>query len=260
MKKPLHNLASRFVKTLFKGDIVGKRINGLNEKLFYERSQHLFFLFKPTIKYEENIQNKVKKHIQNGSLIFDIGANIGQYSLMFSNLVGQSGKIFSFEPDYKNFSFLQFNVNINKCHNVTCLPFGIGKEDSELEFYRDTETGGRMGSFKKEFVGENYKGFKENVTLKSFDSIIKTYGKPDFVKVDVEGFEEEVIKGLTIELENCKFLIEVRDETKDIVFEYFNRNGYECFCIDNVMELINKADEIHGLSNLLFIKLIANNM
>ncbi len=129
-----------------------------------------------------------------------------------------------------------------------------------MDFYRDTETGGRLGSFKKKFVKENYKGFKENVVLKNFDTIIKSYGKPDFVKIDVEGFEEEIIEGLTIELQNCKFLIEVREDTKNIIFEYFDKKGYECLWIDYSPKLIKKANEIPGFANLIFKKPVANRV
>ena len=121
-------------------------------------------------------------------------------------------------------------------------------------FFRDTETGGRRGSFKKEFVGDNFKGFKEKVTIKSFDTIISQFGKPNFIKVDVEGFEENVIAGLTNELERCVFLIETREETKQEIFEYFDKKGYECIWIDNQEIQINKVEEIPGFANLIFKK------
>jgi FkbM family methyltransferase len=259
MKKTIYNLVSKSVKLFSKGDIIGKKISGLKNTLYYERSQHLTFLFQPNIKYEDTIQSKIKKYIREGDIIFDIGANIGQYAMPFSELVGKHGKVYSFEPDFKNFAFLQFNANINKCYNVTCLNYGLGKENTKMVFFRDTESGGRKGSFIEKFVGENYKGFKENVVLKNFDTIVKLYGKPDFVKIDVEGFEQKVIEGLTIELQNCKFLIEVREDTKKIIFEYFNRNGFECLWIDNTDQLINSADEIPKFANLIFKKLVAKN-
>ncbi len=106
MKKSIYNLVSKTVKLFSKSDIIGKRISGFNKTLYYERSQHLTFLFQPSIKYEETIQNKIKEYIQEGDIIFDIGANIGQYAMPFSELVGNNGKVYSFEPDFKNFAFL----------------------------------------------------------------------------------------------------------------------------------------------------------
>jgi|GEM_PF-5339957 len=55
--------------------------------------------------------------IPAGELVFDIGANIGQYTVIF----GESGQVIAVEPDYKNFAFLQFNVLINRCSNVQFL-------------------------------------------------------------------------------------------------------------------------------------------
>lgn len=123
-----------------------------------------------------------------------------------------------------------------------------------MKFYRDTEIGGRRSSFKKEFVGDNFKGFKEKVILKSFDTIISQYGKPNFVKIDVEGFEVDVIAGLTIELERCIFLIEIREETKQKVFEYFDRKGFKCIWVDNGDQQISKVEEIPKFANMIFKK------
>jgi len=254
MKKILYNIISKSLKTLSKNDISGKQLHGFNKKLYYERSQHLNFLLKKQIKYEEVIQNKIKKLLKKGDIVFDIGANIGQYALPFSEIVGKSGRVISFEPDYKNFSFLQFNVNINRCSNVRCENYGIGDDDTELEFFRDTETGGRRGSYRKEYVGSNFKGFTDMVRLKKFDSIISEFGEPDFVKIDVEGFETEVISKLSTDLKNCIFLIEVRGETKGEVFNFFTDKEYHCIWIDQTDKIIQKIDEIPDFANLIFKK------
>lgn len=245
-------LARRVIKFLGKGDIVAKEFRYYEKKLYYERSQHLTFLFSCKIKYEENVQKKLRYYIKEGDLVFDIGGNIGQYALPFSELVGDTGRVISFEPDYKNFAFLQFNININKCTNVTCCNYAIGADETALDFYRDTKTGGRMGSFNKENVNENFDGFSEKVFLKKFDSIISVYGQPSFVKIDVEGFEHKVIAGLTLNFQHCVFLVEVREETKHDVFSFFNEKGYRCIWVDGDDKFINKVDEIPGYANLLF--------
>lgn len=254
MKRFFYNIVVEIIKFLSGSVIVGKMYNDLNMRLYYERSQHLVFFFQSKIRYEETIQRRSREYIKAGDVIFDIGGNVGQYALLFSEAVGALGKVYSFEPDYKNYSFLQFNANINKCSNIICCNYGVGKGDSEQDFFRDTETGGRRGSFKKEFVGENFRGFQEKVTLKSFDTLIAQFGKPDFVKIDVEGFEDEVISGLTHELDGCVFLIEVRGQTKRKVFDYFNARGYECLWVDHQVQQIQNADQIPGFANLIFRK------
>jgi FkbM family methyltransferase len=254
MNRFIYNLTSKLIKILTNGDIVGKDIYGLNKKLYYERSQHLTFLFKSKIKYEEIIQKKIRKYLNEGDLVFDIGGNIGQYAIPFSEIIGNKGKVVSFEPDYRNYSFLQFNTNINKCKNVICQNYGIGGGDSKMEFYRDSETGGRRGSYKKKYVGANFKGLSDIVYIKKFDTIISEFGIPNFVKIDVEGFEDEIIGGLSTDLKNCIFLIEVREETKSKVFKFFNQKKYECIWIDNIDKIIKNTEEIPGFANLIFKK------
>lgn len=160
-------------------------------------------------------------------------------------------------PILKNFSFLQFNSNINKCLNLHCYNFGVGELDTELEFFRDTETGGRTGSFIKSFVGSHYQGQKDVVILKRFDTLIKEFGEPSFVKIDVEGFELNVLNGLSLILGDSKFLVEVRKETKHAVYQYFSDKGFQCLWIDNVPCGISKSEEIPDFANLIFSKVTA---
>lgn len=239
---------------MFRDAIVGKNFENSLKKLYYEKAQHLVFFLKRRIKYEETIQKKIRTYIKRGDLVFDIGGNIGQYAIPLSEMVSDTGRVITFEPDFKNFAFLQFNASINKCENVTCINSGVGSEDTVLEFYRDTETGGRRGSFRKEYVGDTFKGYSEKGTLRSLDSLIAEFGEPDFIKIDVEGFETEVISGLSIDLTKTLFLIEVREETKAAVFEYFSHSDYECVWIDEVDTVITSAAQIPGFANLLFKK------
>lgn len=253
MNSLLHRLASTCIKALPLGGIVGKKMKGINKKLFFEPKQHLSFLLQREIEYEANVQNGIKQYIKNGDIVFDIGGNIGQYAMLFSELAGDEGTVYSFEPDFKNFSFLQFNRNINKCSNLHCYNFGVGNSDADLEFFRDTETGGRTGSFIRSFVG-NYKGHTDVVRLKKFDTLISELGRPSFIKIDVEGFEVDVLNGLSMVLEDSKFLVEVRKETKQRVYQYFREKGFNCLWIDNGPCEINQAEEIPDFANLIFSK------
>ena len=145
-------------------------------------------------------------------------------------------------------------MNINNCQNVICLNCGIGGDENNMVFFRDTETGGRMGSFKKEYVGPNFSGLTDKVSVIKFDTLISRYGKPSFVKIDVEGFENEVLSGLTLNFQNCVFLIEVREETKSDVFNFFIKNNYKCMWVDEADIQIFNADEIPSFANLIFKK------
>ncbi len=255
LTQKLAGVAAKVLKNYFTNSITAKIYKGTGSNLYYERSQHLMFAFKKELTYEPIVQAKVKDYINPSNLIFDIGGNIGQYALLFSRLVGSDGKVITLEPDFKNFAFLQFNLNINNLTNVVCLKKGVGASDGVIEFYRDTETGGRQGSFEKAFVGENFKGFVDKVDIITFDALIDQYGQPDFVKIDVEGFEANIVKGLSYSLDKTVFLIEVREETQKDVFDYFQKRGYQCYHVDEEEDvLITNHTNIPGFANLLFKK------
>lgn len=142
MKSLLYKAISWLAKVFFKNWVVGKKVSGLNKMLYCETAQHLTFLFQREIRYEGHLQRRVERYLRPGDVVFDIGANIGQYALFFSERVGEGGRVYCFEPDYHNFAFLQFNIHINRCRNVVLQPWGVGAQDGEHLLFRDTDTGG----------------------------------------------------------------------------------------------------------------------
>ncbi|WP_435138740.1 FkbM family methyltransferase [Formosa sp. A9] len=254
MKTFIYTTISKLVKKLYKNTVVSKTIKGFNSVIYYEKAQHLNFLFQKEANYEGHLLQAIRRYIKRGDVIFDIGANIGQYALPFSELVGKEGKIVAFEPDSKNYAFLQFNVQVNKCANVICENYGLGATETVQEFYRDTETGGRKGSFKLEYVEDSYTGITEQVVINTLDSAIATFGAPNFIKIDIEGFEADVLSGLTKQLTHCIFFIEVRPKTQATVFEFFKSKGFVCFCIDSGEQEITSPEQLSNISNLLFYK------
>lgn len=250
-----YKLLSKFVKRFYAGDITSKPFGNEGKVLFFEKAQHLGFLRQKQINYEQIIQDRIKKYIKKGDLVFDIGSNIGQYAIMFTGLVGEEGKVICYEPDYNNFTFLTFNKLQNKCNNIIVNNMGVGAKCERKEFFKDGETGGRTSSFAKEYVKGSQKVDSESIMITTIDEEIKKYGVPDFVKIDVEGFEFEVVKGLTKPESRTKFLIEVRHETRKPTFDYFNSRGFKCFYLDvDEIEEITKSEDIFEFANLLFLK------
>lgn len=253
MRYYLYKVLSYLVKIFSQSDIVSKPVKGFPSSLYYEKSQHLTFLFKRTIDYENKIWNNIQSYITNGDIVFDIGGNIGQYAIKFCDFVGPDGKVFSFEPDPKNFAFLQFNVNINSLKNIKCDNLGIGDKKGDLKFYRDTETGGRMGSFNQEFVKDKFSGHTELVQVETYDNIVGLYGIPNFVKIDIEGYEAKLVSAISTFHKRTIFLIEVRQSTKKEIFELFNEQGFSCKLVDfdNIIR-IDSYEQIPNFANLLF--------
>jgi len=85
-------------------------------------------------EYDYNETSIVKQLIKPGSNVIDIGANFGWYSVLFSQLVGVSGKVFSFEPIPETYEELNSNVKLNSCKNIKTFNFALGNEERSVNF------------------------------------------------------------------------------------------------------------------------------
>ncbi len=137
-----------------------------------------------------------KKFIKKGDLCFDIGANVGKHTSIFLKL---NAKIICLEPQSSCIQKLEQTFGKNK--NVTILGQGVGDQSGfvELSVCENALTLSTMsnkwktkGRFKK-----NKWNKIEQVPMTTLDALIKEYGLPNFCKIDVEGFEEKVLKGLS---------------------------------------------------------------
>lgn len=141
--------------------------------------------------YEEFETQIVKKIINKDDVVFDVGANIGYYTLIFARLVSKSEKVFSFEPDPNNFELLKKNVAINGYTNVELFCKAVSNLNQTTKLFLDkTNKGGHTLIDKFE---ERESIIIESIRLDDYFQDKKI----DFIKIDIEGFEFEAIKGMS---------------------------------------------------------------
>ena len=140
----------------------------------------------------------------------DIGGNIGLQSIRMSQCVGETGKVYAFEP--LNYLQKKFNKNVllNNASNVTLFPFALADKDDEADFTIN-EKSWNQGTFS--LFGKEEGIEKQRVVIKAGDNIpeIQSLNSLDLIKIDVEGFEYQVMLGLRQTLEKHK---------PRIIFEY----------------------------------------
>ena len=85
--------------------------------------------------YEPSETKTIKTHVKKGDVVLDIGANIGYYTLIFAELVGEKGKVYAFEPDPTNFDLLRKNVEINGYRNITLIQKAVSNKNGKISFY-----------------------------------------------------------------------------------------------------------------------------
>lgn len=170
-------------------------------------------------------KNKFKsfygKYINEGDLCFDIGANIGNRTEIFLKLKAQ---VVSVEPVKETYLILQ--EKFGRHENSTILQVGIGSETGQKDIHISNIS--EVSTFSEKFI-ENYKDQKEfnlewnsteSVSIKTLDQLIADYGIPVFCKIDVEGFELDVLKGLSQPLPLISF--EYNAKLKDLALECIN--------------------------------------
>lgn len=152
--------------------------------------------------FDQQVIKAAKLHIKEGDVVVDVGANIGYYTLLFAKLVGPSGKVYAFEPHPENFQILKKNILENGYRNVILEKKAVSSKNGIEKLYIDKDMATRH-SFLKSFVTTSKFVEVDTITLDSY------FGKKkvDFVKIDVEGYEFQVLKGMNDLMDNKEICI-----------------------------------------------------
>ncbi len=254
LKNMVYHFLAPVLRTVFHNSITGKPIHGTGFNLYYDKSQHLGFFFQRSIQYEREISSQILNQIQQDNLVFEIGSNIGQYSLLIAEKIGDQGKLICVEPDSDNYAFLQFNMLKNNVQNVELLHTAVADVPGSAVFYKDTITGGRTGSLIQKYASPQSKGKMEEVKVTTFLDLVKLFGIPDFVKVDVEGAEDKIFFNSSVIEDRTTYLIEIRKETKSHIFEIFHQRKFHIYVLEQKSFRVQTVEEIPDFANLLMRK------
>ncbi|WP_414751966.1 FkbM family methyltransferase [Anabaena sp. CCY 9910] len=192
-------------------------------------------------------QKLVSRLVKPGMIAFDVGANIGDYSVLFSKLVGSSGRVYSFEPTPNTFNKLQARLLNLNFSNVSPFQKAIFSHNTQIEFNEFPDEFSAWNSIgvpqmldpqcSEKYVPIVNTELVEAITIDSFCKY-NNIDKIDYLKIDVEGAESDVLQG-TVELLKLKKIGFIQFEISQKMLEGLNRNakstfdiltsnGYEC--------------------------------
>jgi FkbM family methyltransferase len=183
---------------------------------------------------EPMIQNVFADHIRSGCVVWDVGANVGFYSLIASRLVGD-GEVVAFEPLPANQEAIRCNLALNEIANVRLVELALSDEEGEAEleihalptwakldtsgdtvFKRDADVSGRV-----------------RVSVSTLDAQLASLRPPDLVKVDIEGAEVAALRGASKLLgEHRPTLICELHGTNRAVTELLESHGYDVRAVE----------------------------
>lgn len=176
-------------------------------------------------------------------VIFDVGANIGTYATLVARALPRS-KIYCFEPQRLVFQMLCGNIAINNYDNCYIYNMGLGRENARILLEEpDYNTQENYGSFS--LVTDEIKtksGRKSILDIMSLDSFMQynQIDRLDFIKIDVEGMELDILLGAQQTLDKYKptLLVEYRNDRKNIQNELAEllNSRYVCYIMhENIL-------------------------
>lgn len=164
-------------------------------------------------------------NLNNGDVVIDIGANIGSFSVLSAQQVGEKGKVVCFEPEQRNFYLLSQNIELNTLSNIIAIQKAVSNRNDKMKLY----LGKTSGSHSLEFKSKKAVSV-ETITL---EEIFERYSikKCDFLKVDCEGAEYRIFRSVKPK---------IFTSIKKIVMEYHS-SGKDGRDIDKIKSILIKT-------------------
>lgn len=219
-----------------KTPIIKKHINGNLMELDLTEGGISKDLFLDGIR-EPLATQTIKELLTKDDIVLEVGANIGYYALIEAKLCK---KVIAVEPVSTNIERLKANIELNGYKNVEVTHLALGEENTQKDIFLSTKS--NWHSFTK---GPQNNNGTENVPMLTGDEFLKTKDCPTMLRMDVEGYETKILRGLenTLQNKSLKYLfIEIhphlmeREEVKEF-FEILFFNHFQ------VMKII-KEDKV----------------
>ena len=180
-------------------------------------------------EYSENEIALFEQLVKPGDQVVDVGANIGTHTLALSQIVTNSGFVFAFEPQAIVFQILCANMAVNSVINVDCQNLIVSRISGATTLPRfDYSIQGNYGGVSI----EDHMGEGDRVGVVSLDEYLYDVAKLNFIKVDVEGHELEVLVGATNLIRKFSPILYVENDkpskSKDLI-EHIDMLGYNMY-------------------------------
>lgn len=209
--------------------------------------------------YEPQIHKLIQSILKEGDIFFDVGANVGYFSVIASPIVGHSGKVFAFEPNPIVAQLLFQSIKKQPFSNIELIKKAVTSDGSDV-LLKVLKNSGFSYTLPKRISAEK-SSLVPSVALDDFKVLKCGNNCPRLIKVDVEGAEMDVLRGAERTLRYCdtQVLMEIQNwtlqrygHTVQDVFTYMKELGYKALNCD--FKVIKESDVSRDLYMVLFRK------
>jgi FkbM family methyltransferase len=153
-------------------------------------------------QYLDSFKNVVARHVCPGSIVLDIGAHVGVTTALLAVAAGEKGKVYAIEPYVESVRVLRQNLDRNRIRNVEVWPVAVSSDSQIRKLYINKDHTGfnslSLENAQEFFTDVVHLSASEVVTISLDDLIARENIDPDFVKIDCQGAELEILKGGSI--------------------------------------------------------------
>jgi FkbM family methyltransferase len=170
---------------------------------------------------DRKVSALVDRVVKPGDTVLDIGANIGLVTLRLAKRVGPTGTVHAFEPSPSIAARLRASLLVNSINNVRVHELALGDETGTLPITIPAGNAGMASMIAGRVIGETHQ-----VPVKRLDDM--DVGPIAFIKMDVEGFEEKVLRGFSGTLKRCppRVILFEQNDAREAPIELLIRHGY----------------------------------
>lgn len=188
----------------------------------------------------------LKRLVKENYTCIDIGANLGYYSTFLSNLVGKESKVYAIEPVPLFRKVLKKNIRKTDSKNIEVLPFALGEKNETIKMGMPQRDGVIHHGMTKvaDSANDDYVEYFE-AEMRIPNELFQDIPKIDFIKCDVEGYEQYVFSNMKEILKKHKPLVQSElggKENRENVYHLFMELEYDCFQLNN-WELIQISEK-----------------
>lgn len=238
----------------FVGEHILQTLHGLKLKINPSVDSGVELSVFETGTYEKGILTFLKRNLNSGDCFVDVGANIGLMTLVASQCVGNSGKVISYEAHPETVKILEFNLNLNSISNVEVCNYALGSTNCSSIIYDNWHI--NRGGASLIVKTENSAAY--SVEIRRLDDSRDSTIHPKIIKIDVEGFELEVLKGAEETIKKFKpiLIIELsskRDNSYSIneLMDFIESfNCYKIFKLKGTKERVSPLIQINSREEL----------
>ena len=205
-------------------------------------------------EYEDRVKEIFEKNIKEGNTVIDVGANIGEFSLIASKKTGPNGKVISIEPLKQATNWLKKNFVLNNFSNYEIIEKAVGEKIKEMMLYKKSG-GSEMGILDPQ-VTEKELLQDGTIMVDTIDNIVQSRNikTVSMLKIDVEGFEYEVLCGCKDSFQKNKIkkiiceihssYLKKKGVGEETIYSLLKQNGF------SITRIVTNEDRPHILATL----------